>query len=193
MVALLRTSAEVVLFWVTLVAPPMVPLIKVVPAPVPALVIVPVLLTDPEIAMPPLMALLLSRASAPVPAMGPETYNIPAVPLTSEFVSVVVTLLTVKLPLMARGEAVLLSVMAVTFEPISAVIAVVPVPRPEFVMVPTLFTVPETRMLLALEPTPASKIRLPVPETTPPRVMTSLAELLRKVSVLEPFKVMLPE
>ena len=127
----LIVRAEVVLLSVIAVTlEPTAALISVEPAPVPELVIVPMLLTAAvEIVMPFPVELLLLSTRLPVVLATPPVRVSSAVPL--EFVRVVAVALVVSWPLIVRAEVVLLWVMPVTLDPIAALISVAPVPVPE--------------------------------------------------------------
>ena len=69
-----------------------------------------------------------------------------------------------------RLEVLLFSITPVTFEPIAALIVVVPVPLPVFVMVPVLFRLVELKVIVPLVP-PSLITRLLVPVTPPVKVV----------------------
>ena len=163
---------------VTLV--PMIALIVEPPAPLPELVIVPVLLIDvPDKVMPAAVALLLLSTRLPVPLAPPDNVN-NLVPLL--LVSVVPLELTVNAPLTVNAVVVLFSMIPVTLEPTPALIVVVPVPAPILVIVPILLsalvesvTVPVVALLLM--------VRLLVPVTPPLKVVEMAAPEFPSVSV----------
>jgi len=163
---------------VTLV--PITALIVVPPDPLPLLVMVPVLLTEAvDNVMPLAVALLLLSTRLPVPLTPPEMVS-NLVPLL--FVSVVPPLFAVSAPLTVSAEVALFCVTAVTFDPTAALIVVVPVPAPVFVMVPALFTaavesvtVPVVALLLI--------VRLLLPVTPPLNVVEIAVPVLPIVSV----------
>src|ERR1700720_1844702 len=149
-------------------------LIKLLPLPVPELVIVPVLLTlVVESVIPFPIALLLFRTRLPVPVSPPERVS-NELPLELLLVRVVPPLFTVNAPVMLSAEVVLFSVIPVTLEPTPALIKLLPLPVPELVIVPVLFTLvvesvtPLAIALLLL------KMRLPVPVTPPETVRSEL-------------------
>ena len=178
----LTVSAEAALFSVTPVMfEPTPALTNVRPLPVPALVTVPVLLTEVvETVMPLAMELLLSKVRLPVPVVPPVRVN-NELPLLLLLIRVVPELLTVKAPLTVRAEVVLFSVIPVIFEPMPALINVSPLPVPEFVIVPVLLTdVPERVIPLAVELLLFS-IKLPVPVAPPEAVSIFVPLLLVRV------------
>src|SRR5436190_8150039 len=161
----LRFSCDVALFSITLVTlAPITELIVVLPVPVPLLVIVPMLFTAAvDNVMPLAVALLFFRIRLPAVFATPPDNVSNAVPLL--FVSVVAVALLVSKPLTVSAEVVLFSVIPVTFDPTPPEITT-PVPVPEFVTVPVLFTeaVENVMVLVALL---LAMTRLLVPVTPP--------------------------
>ena len=167
----MKLSGDVALFSNTPVTfVPTTALMSVEPLPVPEFVIVPTLLIDvPDKVIPEAVELLLFRIKLPLPLAPPDNVN-NAVPLL--FVRVVpLALLGVSKPVTFNAEVVLPSVMPVTLAPTLALISVLPVPVPEFVIVPELLiavpdnVIPEAVELLLF------KIRLPIPLTPPDKVI----------------------
>jgi len=164
---------EVRLFSMTPVTSvPMTELMSTPLVPVPWLVIVPVLFTDPvEIVMPLvivllLLPLLLLRIRGPVPTTPPPRVKIAVVPLTALLVSVVPPLFTVSAPVTVSAEVAVFSMIPVTLVPMAALMAVVPVPGPKLVTVPVLLIAPVSKVIVPAPP--FSKIvKLFVPVTPP--------------------------
>ena len=180
-------NPELTLFCVIPVIPvPIDELISELPVPFPEFVIVPVLSTAPVDSVIPLaIALLLLSIRLPVVLATPPDKVSNAIPLALLFISVVAVVFGVSKPLIVSGDFVLFSVMleipVSTFE----LISVLPVPVPEFVMVPMLFTsfveivIPLTMELLLLS------IKLPVVFATPPdNVNTAVPLALLFVNVV---------
>ena len=156
------------------------------PLPLPELVIVPMFFTPSKRVMPPAIALLLLSTRLPVPLTSPVTLN-RELPLALLLMRVVPPLFTITSPLIVKAEVALFSMMAVTFVPTSPLILVKPLPVPELVIVPVLFTsfvslMPLSIALLLLN------TRLPVPVTAATMVSCAspLALLLVKVLLLAP-------
>ena len=160
---------------------PITELMREFPLPLPELVTVPILLSEVvETVMPFAMELLLLRIKSPVPLTPPEIVS-NELPLLLLLVNVVPEPFTVNAPLTVSAEVVLFSVMPVTLEPTAALISVEPVPLPELVMVPTLFTaVVESVMPLASELL-LLRIKLPVPVTPPDNVSILVPAVLVSV------------
>ena len=159
----LVVNADVVLFSVMPVTLlPILALISELPEPVPELVMVPVLFTSfVDNVMPLADVLLFFRIKLPVPVTPLVNVRI-AVLL---FIIVVPPALTFIAPLTVRADVVLFSVTPVTLVPIFALISELPLPAPEFVIVPVLFTSLVDRVMV---PTPvAFSVRLPVPVMPP--------------------------
>lgn len=134
-------------------------LMVVVPAPVPELVMVPVLPTAVvEAVMPPVLLALKIRL--PVPAIPPESVK-SAVPEEVKVVPAVVSG-----PLTVSGEVLLVSRIPVTLLPTGALMVVVPVPAPLFVMVPTLLTAVVEIVVVAVV-VAFEIVKLPVPVMPP--------------------------
>ena len=135
-------SVEVGLFSITLAPAPVIltPIVSVL-VPEPELVILPVEVILVVVILTPLaIELLLLIVTFPVPPIPPETVSC-ADPLALLLVKinppapvVIAVVLTVS------PDVVLFSVIPVTFEPTPPLIKELPVPDPEFVMVPILFT-----------------------------------------------------
>ena len=137
MMAVVKLSVEVALFWTTPVTfVPMTELMRAEPVPLPELVIVPVLLTAAVVSATPLTSVLsLSSMRLPVPIPTPPV-KVSALP-PAVLLSVVPAALAVRAALTVRAEVVLFWMMPVTLVPTPALMLVVPVPalEPELVMV----------------------------------------------------------
>jgi len=155
---------------------PITALIVVVPAPVPEFVIVPPLfrLVVEAVIAPPPLAL---KIRLPVPVTPPESVTVPK-PL---LVTVVPPLFTLSAPLITSAEEVWSSVIPVTFEPIAALIMVVPVPLPPLVIVPTLFRLVVLKVIVPLVPLKINRLLVPV--TPPVKVVESAVPVVPTVSV----------
>jgi len=170
-------NPEVLLFSVTPVTfVPITALIVVVPAPVPEFVIVPPLfrLVVEAVIAPPPLAL---KIRLPVPVTPPESVTVPK-PL---LVTVVPPLFTLSAPLITSAEEERSSVIPVTFEPIAALIMVVPVPLPPLVIVPTLFRLVVLKVIVPLVPLKINRLLVPV--TPPVKVVESAVPVVPTVSV----------
>lgn len=137
------------------------------PVPVPELVIEPVGFTEVvDKRIPLLTELLLFKTRLPVPEIPPEIVRT-LEPLALLFVIVVPALFTVKaVVLMVSADVELLSVTEVTLDPTPPLIVTDPVPEPELVIVPVLFTefvmvIPPPALLLFW------RVRFPVPLMPP--------------------------
>ena len=146
---------------------PMAPLIFTEPAPAPELVIVPVLFTVvPESVMPLSVDPSFFKIKLPVPVTLPETVRLPA-----WLVKVVPALLTVNPPVeMVSPEVVLFCVMPVTLEPTPPVMDTLPVPVPELVIVPVLFTAAVERVIAWVPPALIVRFAVPALVIPPERV-----------------------
>ena len=132
----------------------------------------------PDNVIPLAVVLLLFKTRLPVPATPPVKVKSAVLLL----VNVVPDEFTFNAPLMVSAELLLLAVIAVTLEPIAALIVVVPEPAPIFVMVPTLFSVfvakvsvPVVALLLM--------VKLFVPVTPPLKVVEIAVPVFPMVSV----------
>ena len=88
-------------------------------------------------------------------------------PLLLLLVRVVPPELTVSAPLTVSAEVVLFSVIPVTLVPTAALMVIPPVPVPEFVIVPELFTATVVRLVPPAVALLLFNMRLPVPVTPP--------------------------
>ena len=177
----MRVRDELALFCVTPVTlVPMAALIVAPPEPLPELVIVPLWFTFVPVREMPLVELpSLFKIKWPVSVTLLETVRLPA-----WLVKVVPPLLTERAPVeMVSPEVVLFCVMPVTLDPTPPVMDTVPLPAPELVIVPVLFTVVvESVMPLAVDPS-FFKIKWPVP-LTPPETVRLPAWLVKVVPPL---------
>ena len=163
-----NTRLEVLLFSITPVTfEPITALMVVAPAPLPALVIVPALFRLVVVALIAPVPLALN-VILPVPVTPPDSVKV-LVPL---LVRVVPLLLTLSAPLIVNADVLLLSITPVTFEPIAALIVVVPVPLPVFVMVPVLFRLVELKVIVPVVPLLITRLLVPV---TPPVKVVEIA------------------
>ena len=179
-------SWEVLLFSTTPVTlVPIIALISVEPLPVPALVTVPVLLTEVPETVILAVELLLSSIRLPVPVILPEIVS-PLPALTS----VVPPLLTAKPPLTVSAAAptvLLLLMILVTFEPIPPLIVTAPVPEPVSVTVPALLTLAVEKVIVP-DVALGLMVRLFVPVTPPlnvPEIAVPKLEISNRPVVLE--------
>ena len=169
----MRVRDELALFCVTPVTlVPMAALIVAPPEPPPELVIVPLWLTFVPLREMPLVELpLLFKIKLPTPVTLLETVKLPA-----KLVKVVPPLLTERAPVeIFSSEVVLFCVMPVTLDPTPPVMDTVPLPAPELVIVPVLFTNPEKTIDPVLDPL---RVRLLLPVTPAPIVIVLFEVLL---------------
>ena len=140
--------------------------------------------------IPPAIELLFFKSNIrpAIPPVVPPLIVNNAEPEALLFVKVVVpvVLFSVIAPETVRADAVLFSVIAVTFAPIPALIKVVPpTPVPELVIVPALSTeVPDKVILLAVVLL-FCKIKFPVPVTLPVTVKELFKASTIKVVAVE--------
>jgi len=170
-------KADVALLAIILVIlEPTAALIRELPEPLPEFVIVPVLLIAvPDKVIPLAVVLLLLRTRLPVPVMPPVNVN-NAVLLFVRVMPLVRPLLIV------NAEVALFPMIPVTFEPIAALMVVVPEPAPMLVMVPALFNAAVAKVIVPVVAL-LLMVKLLLPVTPPLNVVEMLVPVLPIVSV----------